>query len=274
MRKKLIVIFIMLATIACMSFFANAKENDGLNNMFDALKIDNSILSVLPVQSGDTVIRFFNSPIVFAFEECVEINDVLNGDHLDQTIYAIIRNGSVASVHLDNSGTLTVLENCNIIYDTETIGMLLDNGILKHLPDGTTISNVYYFWGQSNHQGSALYYSTSNGDYVYYKYYLSGGKQYIFPANDFFGFMKKVYSAMGPDNPPGGVNIESVQDLTKFEIKSISSNINEKDKESTNTGTDNKTHVFLWLGITLGTIAVTTGIVFCYIRFSPKKKPD
>ena len=62
-------------------------------------------------------------------------------------------------------------------------------------------------------QGTAIYYETEKGDFVYYE-------GYFFPKDDFISIMRELRSQMGSDTPPGGFDITSVCDLTKYDINS------------------------------------------------------
>jgi hypothetical protein len=57
------------------------------------------------------------------------------------------------------------------------------------------------------HQGSALYYITNKGDFVYYDYYLTSTvmekEQTVFTGAEFSALMKMIYYAMVEDTRPG-----------------------------------------------------------------------
>ncbi len=171
------------------------------------MEIDDSIKAAIGVKDDEKVIRVHNSPIVFAFNTYGSIEEILVSDYIDETFYVVVRDNEIVSLHQLREKLEVMdldLENSLFRGEEPNISVLLNNDITAELPEGTTVLDVYYLWGETNHQGSALYYKTDKGDFVYYKYYLTGGRHPFFTASAFFDIMREIYGTMGPDTPPGG----------------------------------------------------------------------
>lgn len=238
------------------------------NEEYDVFNVDDNIKSSLSYKSDSQIIRVLNTPIVFAFNRFSNIDDLLAGNYIDQVLYAVVDDKVINSIYLiDDFGESTIVENSLLSGDNKTVHALLNNVVLDYLPEGVEIFNVYYFWGQSNHQGSALYYRTNEGGYVYYRSYLNNDSQYLFPEEDFFDYMKSLYSTLGPDNPPGDIEIKSTWDLSKYEITSGPTEI----KQS---AILNKTMPFFYIGIILALTMLSTFFIVGSIFIKRRKNNE
>ena len=114
---------------------------------------------------------------------CDSIEEILKSEYINATCYMVMDGMELVSVYKDFNGKLYLMDmaNSRIPYDHETRTILINESILEKLPQNAHMLDVYYLWGQTSYQGSALYYKTDLGDFVYYKYYSVGGKQYLFP---------------------------------------------------------------------------------------------
>lgn len=268
MKNKLFLILLLSIVFSIqlyVQFSVNALDSTEVteNKKFDAVIIDDTIKNSLSINSEDTVVRIHNVPIVFAFSKYNNINELLRSDYIDQTFYAIVNGDTVSSIYtIDDLGETTKIENSFLSEDFKTISALLNNGVLDYLPEGTVVSNIYYFWGQSNHQGSALYYNTNKGGFVYYSGYMN--RQYLFPEKDFFEYMKAVYSIMGTDNPPGSIDAESIWNLSNYDItsNSVGSNKSESGRKS----------FFFFGGIALVITAFLSVLIICIVSIVNKRK--
>ena len=266
--KKFIILLVML--IMAFSFqlivIAEEKMDFAENEEYDALNIDDTIKRSLQIKSDDTIIRVLNTPIVFAFNEYSDIDALLTGDYIDQVLYAIVNDKSIEAIYLvDNLGESTTVENSLLSRDYKTVSVLLQNDVIDSLPEGAEITNIFYFWGQSNHQGSALYYRTNKGGFVYYRSYLNNDTQYLFPEQDFFNYMKALYSTLGPDNPPGSIEMESSIDISKYEIslESLGSN---------KSATVKKTSSFIFVIIVFASILLLSIFIIGFIFIIKRPK--
>jgi hypothetical protein len=90
--------------------------------------------------------------------------------------------------------------------------------VQNNLGSEVETESVFYMSGETSMMGTAIYYRTSIGDYVYY-YHSSIGEK-LFPVDDFCKFQQAIKDeyAKYPESG-GGVDIANVWDLTKYELK-------------------------------------------------------
>ncbi len=267
MKKKLI-LMVMLIIAFSFQLIAIAEEKMDFveKEEYDAVNINDTIKKSLQTKSDDTIIRVLNTPIVFAFNKYSDIDDLLTGDCIDQVLYATVNDKSIKAVYLvDNLGESTAVENSLLSGDYKTVSVLLQNAVIDSLPEGAKITNIYYFWGQSNHQGSALYYRTNKGGFIYYRSYLNNDTQYFFPEQDFFNYMKALYSTLGPDNPPGSIEMGSPMDLSKYEISL-------EPLESNKSATVKKTSSFIFVIIVFASILLLSFFIIGFIFIIKRPK--
>ena len=236
MKKIIFVICVVLSVTMILPIFIvyaekNMKTTDDLNDdlvQYSALKVDDSIKASIGAKDDQTVIRIHNMPIIYAFGNCDSIEEILKSEYINATCYMVMDGMELVSVYKDFNGKLYLMDmaNSRIPYDHETRTILINESILEKLPQNAHMLDVYYLWGQTSYQGSALYYKTDLGDFVYYKYYSVGGKQYLFPASVFFSFMKAYYATLDSDTAPSGEDMETVYDLSKYDIDSNEFDLN------------------------------------------------
>lgn len=214
--KKVILfllIAILLVTVPSCRQSPQSSGNEAKPNEFSqysAIQIDDSIKSALGVGDNERVIRVHNVPIVYAFSTYTydTIEAVLESDYVSQTIYAVVKGDEIRTLYsFADDGRVVEMTDSSIALDSETLSVLLSDGASEQLPKGAKVLDVYYLWGQAMHQGSALYYITNKGDFVYYDYYLTSTvmekEQTVFTGAEFSALMKMIYYAMVEDTRPG-----------------------------------------------------------------------
>ncbi len=288
MKRIMVILCLLLTIIAVMPLTIHAEEtmkkeeliskiteNSAGMNEYSSKYVSKEILNILDTEGSNNVVKIYNIPIVYAFSEYGGIDEIMKSKHVLQTLYAIVSNKNVLSVQSITDDMKSVKMNDEqYICDAETLSAFLNQKGLDKISSDITVKNVYYLWGESNHQGTALYYETNKGDYVYYKYYLTGGKEYLFPAADLFELMKAVYGKMDADTPPGGINIGGVWDLSPYDINANTFNRNAKipiGNDNAVTASDNTNKYLLWGGISLCIVLLAVGLVFGGIYLRKKK---
>ena len=201
-----IAILITALFFALIAFIGNNRKKRTVKELaqYSALKVDDSIKASIGAADGQTVIRIHNIPIVYAFDAYDSIEEILKSDDVLATYYAVTDGSEIVSVHRDLNGELYLMDDSLILNDSKTRDVLISGGVSEMLPRNASVLDVYYLWGESNHQGSALYYKTNVGDFVYYEYHLEGETKTFFSANEFFDLMKSYCATLSPDTPPGG----------------------------------------------------------------------
>ena len=100
--------------------------------------------------------------------------------------------------------------------------------VKKYISPDVKVENVYYLSGETNHMGTAIYYRTNLGDYVYYNHYSIGEK--LFPIEKFCKYQKAISAELANnpnDNGSNDIDISGVMDLSEFELKetAVSENV-------------------------------------------------
>lgn len=157
------------------------------------------------VQDFKSIMRYYNVPLRGAFTEFDNIDDVLASAYVLKKYYVVeYEDGSVKSYNehfqeMKSNGYtirngeqvalpyLTIPENArNAFYNSDFVKTYI-------APDAQ-VENVYWLSGESSMMGTAIYYRTSVGDYVYYyydavvKYTLPEGNNQIF-ASKYFTYL-------------------------------------------------------------------------------------
>ena len=208
MRMVCIVILITALVFTLIVLIGNNRKKRLINELeqYSALKINDSIKASIGATDGQTVIRIHNIPIVYAFDAYDSIEEILKSDDILATYYAVTDGSEIISVYRDLNGELYLMDDSLILNDSKTRDVLISGGVSEMLPRNAIVLDVYYLWGESNHQGSALYYKTNIGDFVYYEYHLTGETKTFFSANEFFDLMKSYCATLSPDTPPGNAD--------------------------------------------------------------------
>lgn len=208
MRMICIVILITALVFTLIVLIRNNRKKRLINELeqYSALKIDDSIKASIGATDGQTVIRIHNIPIVYAFDAYDSIEEILKSDDILATYYAVTDGSEIISVYNDVDGEFHLMDNSMILNDSRTRDVLMNRDVLDMLPQNASVLDVYYLCGESNHQGSALYYKTNIGDFVYYEYHLAGETKTFFSANEFFDLMKSYCATLSPDTPPGNAD--------------------------------------------------------------------
>ena len=208
MRMICIVILITALVFTLIVLIRNNRKKRLINELeqYSALKIDDSIKASIGATDGQTVIRIHHLPIVYAFDAYDSIEEILKSDDILATYYAVTDGSEIISVYNDVDGEFHLMDNSMILNDSRTRDVLMNRDVLDMLPQNASVLDVYYLCGESNHQGSALYYKTNIGDFVYYEYHLAGETKTFFSANEFFDLMKSYCATLSPDTPPGNAD--------------------------------------------------------------------
>ena len=171
-----------------------AEPNGG--SPYSASEIDDSVKSALGVGENEQVIRFYNISTERACSQYGTIEEVLASDYVLQAHYAVINDDGIKVYRVDENSNVDEIRDGIGFTENETVSVLLNNTVLEQFPQGAKILDVYYLWGENNYAGSALYYRTDKGDFVYYNYFLTyevlGKEQTFFTKAGFFDLMRAI----------------------------------------------------------------------------------
>ncbi len=223
--KKLITLLCVLLVLAVCSVEAFAESGNGADRLgeYSAASVGETVLQQLNAKDGDTVLKTYNCGVVTTFGNYPSVEDVLlNGRYL-QIIYAVKRKGAAEndwSFYSYYDGELVRM------YDNDSsftgvipvLKYLKDDDFVKETTGAKVVINKFLFFNPTMHQGTAIYYQTDKGDYVYYNRSNTGN--YLFTAERFFAIVGEAYSKMGPDVPPGGGDYLAGVDLSAYDMDS------------------------------------------------------
>ena len=253
--KKLAVVFSSIIALICISLttVAAAEEID----IYDSINISEETLDKLEIwtvysneeteserclsEDVKSIIKVYNVPIRFAFSEFNNIEEVLKSnellgeyyvvEHIDGaiTVYDESLNKRESNRYTEADGKMVLLPPIDL--SNEALEVLEDEAFIKQfISREAEVQNVYYLSGESSMMGTAIYYKTNIGDYVYYNHFDIGEK--IFPIEDFCRYQQAicaVYAKNPEDN--SGVNLDEVWDLSQYELNDN----NDEDNENVTT---------------------------------------
>lgn len=189
------------------------------------------------VQDFKSIMRLYNVPLRGAFTDYKNIDDVLESKEVLGKYYVVeYEDGSLKFYNEE----LTELKSTRrTIKDGEWIDLpYIDipekaferfkdvDFVKKYISPEAETKNVYFLSGESSMMGTAIYYRTSVGDYVYYDHYSIGEK--LFPVDDFCEYQQEIWEelAKNPDTDGGG-DLPEVRDLSEYELQVVHSYSND-----------------------------------------------
>lgn len=202
------------------------------------------------VKDFKNVLRLYRIPLRSAFSHYTSIHDVLNSREMLGKLYVVEYEDSVVfydeQLQEKKSTGYTIIDGEQVqlpyIYiPKEAYERFKDGSYLKgKLPDGAEVLNTYFLSGEPEMMGTAIYYCTTVGDYIYYNNYEVGEK--LFPIDDFCQFQKAISDELAkyPESG-GGVNIADIWDLSKY---SLNDNNGGYIESSTTTAINDKTTMY------------------------------
>ena len=207
-----------LIVYASKSDTAKVTDNDSLN-------ISNEERRLLNVEASDNVIKVYNLAIYDAFSTVNSIEELFEKELIFSEYYAVQKKDNTI-VYRDVVNNEAVELN-GVILNQKTINRLFDNEIISRISSDIEVYGIYYLSGETSYTGSAIYYQTNKGDYVYYDHYSLKSGEYLFPIKDFCELQKAIIYdlSLHPDLDDGGVDISRLYEVSKYDIHSSSFDI-------------------------------------------------
>lgn len=200
---KKVILFLLIAILAvalpsCRQAPSSSENGANLDEFpqYSAIHIDDSVKSALGVGENEQVIRFYNISTEWVCSQYGTIEEVLASDYVLQAFYAVINDDGIKVYRVDENSNVDEIRYGIRFTENETTSVLLNNTVLEQFPQGAKVLDVYYLWGENNYAGSALYYRTDKGDFIYYNYFLTyevlGKEQTFFTKAEFFDLMRAI----------------------------------------------------------------------------------
>ena len=228
--------------------------------------ISDDILAQLPLKEGDIVFPEYIGAIYSYFGHYNNIDEVIDRFVVkkpEAVIYVVLsQDGSRACYKLYQGEYVKKPTNSpHYFYYLDTF---LEGEELKQIDPDIQIEYAYYFNGETDRAGTAIYYKTNLGDYVFY---VAKGSpitgKYLLSAEAFFTLHKTYYETSrliyGDNHPVGGGSIAEM-DLSAYQIGSPNFDPNAPFPVPK----DNESHGTLWLigGIALAVVLAAAATWF------------
>ena len=173
------------------------------------------------VKDFKNIMRCYNVGIRLAFTESSNIDDVLAGKYMLEKYYVVEYEDGSKKFYNEN---LEELKSISTIPEKAWNTFFDRDFVTNHIsPDGA--EDVYFLSGESNMMGTAIYYKTNKGDYVYYCDHHVG--EALFPSEEFFKYQKALSEeyAKHPNDNGGAVDVSGVFDISKYLISAPSESV-------------------------------------------------
>lgn len=221
MLKKVILFSLMLGMFFNASVGVYAEEN--LTAAEDSKLISDDVLDMLNVQNSAEVLRIYNVPITFVFSEFEDIDSILMSPEVLGEYYAVKSSDNTYTYLIEEYGAFVPL---NVIRTNVQAMQACETGeVTVYIATDVIVYNTYLLSGESSHMGTAIYYKTNKGDYVYFNHSSIG--EYLFPIEAFCAYQRAILdeASQYPDRV-GNASYSQVWDLSPYDFRSDSFNLN------------------------------------------------
>lgn len=283
MKKILLLLLILLMTSAMV---LNISAAEGKSKENDSNVVLESTKTELGVFNDEQVQAIYNIPLRYAFTKYNNIDDILSSDLVLDVVYRITSENK-STVHKVKRNDRYEEIDATPLVNVKAISAFQNLGTIKVLTKDIKVENIYYLTGEAHYEGTAVYYVTDKGDFVYYTHYDLDNGEYLFPVSDFCKYQKAISASIDP-NLDGGIDISSVWDLSVYDINSDTfaplsnvgnADIDQNDNKSDNNGVVNQgvannsnlaipsesskpLNTILWIGVPCVVILMAVGMVF------------
>ena len=270
--KKILIVGLILAMIMSLPVVAFAAEERNTNMEFnDSLTISDEVRQQLNVQTSESIYRIYNLSIYMAFSQINCVEELLEKDELILSEYYVIQTTEGTLSYRGVIDNKVVNFGDDVTINSTALKAFQNGDVAKKISSDIEIYETYYFSGETSYTGSAIYYKTNKGDYVYYNHYALGNGEYLFPVKDFCDYQRAVYDELVKHaNLDGGVDIGSIWNLSKYEINSPDFEIDTNSSRPDNSLQNNyPQNTVKWWVILFGVVLVSvvgTILGVCYYK--------
>ncbi len=216
--KKLWILAMTLLLVAFCLFPAFAAEiSEG-----DSAVTDPEVIAKLELQEGETAIRFYEMDFVGRFSKCADVDEVLKKRDGLSIGYMVLNQEVVVRKYLEKDGLFQRDDERHITAaKKEILHEYLHHDALKQVSETIQIEKMYMIESDGIGMlctGSAIYYETDMGPYVYYQE--SAGPEYLFTAEEFQDAMA-YYAWVVENHIRGGASLsDGERDFSRYDIHS------------------------------------------------------
>ena len=220
MLKKVIIVLLILGALLSSSIGVYAEEN--LIVTEDSKIISDAVIDKLNVKDSDEVLRIYNVPITFVFAEYQDIDSILMSQEVLEEYYAV-KTDDAYTYQIQENDVFAPISLNNL--SAQAMQMCETGEVTASIATDVIVNNTYYLSGESSHMGTAIYYKTNKGDYVYFIHSSIG--EYLFPIEAFCAYQRAILdeASQYPDRV-GSASYSQVWDLSPYNFRSDSFNLN------------------------------------------------
>ena len=182
------------------------------------------------VQDFKSIMRCYNIPVRSAFTEYNNIDDILASSYVLQKLYVVEQQDSSFKYYDEHLTEMKSSSSYLNIPEKAFTAFSDKDFVNQYISSDAELDDIYYLSGETSHMGTAIYYKTNLGDYVYYN-------EMLFPIEDFCKYQKAISDELAKNPNANGscdIDISNVMDLSKYELKNDAASSLESVKGDTN----------------------------------------
>lgn len=266
MLKKLLLVFLMLGVLVSSSVAVCAEENvivkeDSKTFRDDVMDKLNDAMDKFNVMD-DVVLRVYNVAVTFAFAEYQDIDSILKSEAVLEEFYAVKKYEDTYMYLIEEEGEFV---RTNLIRGNDRAVKMCETGeVTAYIAPDVVVYNTYCLSGETSHMGTAIYYETNKGDYVYFSHSAVGER--LFPVAAFCAYTKALMDEAAKQPPDSvGSPIYDVWDLSPYDFRADTFNLNAKIPEPNSANSrnvENNSRVIAAVGACLLIAAIAGGFVY------------
>ncbi len=164
MKRTLALFTSLLLLVSLLIPVAAAEEN---TIEFDSAYVNGAIYTIGASENA-TALRIFSFNPVTDFSEHTDIDEILTSGEKIYSLIAVTEDGRIFKFWQRTEKSPTYLTTHAYQPDSEAIDFYLNADLQEYLGSNTVVNHVYFLDGST--LGTAIYYRTNKGDYVYFNH--------------------------------------------------------------------------------------------------------
>ncbi len=210
---------------------STSKEDKPYVVKKSSLDVSDEERALVNAEKDDVVLYVYRIAYTMIFCEEKNIQDALNSGYLhaeylyvqkpDQTCKTYNLEGDEMFSNRWNGGYEDGKEMDPFFFIRENeLNAVFTDFVFDKIEQDVKIENVYLLYGDRQFEGTAVYYETNIGDFVYTTHF-SSGNDCLMPIKDFWDFMKKLMDWwIEHGDKDIGVSYNDEWDLSNYDINS------------------------------------------------------
>lgn len=265
--RKTITYFFLVAMIFALCSPAFATEYP---DPLDSRNVPENLVALANPGEGDILFRYYNIPLRFDFTNYDSIEAILeNATENSMPLYALETSDGQRVVFKTQDNGISYKS----VYDENGQGEWANPSFQEHItgeairtvsPD-IIIESMYYLKGENSKMGTAIYYKTNLGDYVFFDGSID---EYLFSAEAFFEYQRALYAEAIQQGDKDGSPAYSSWDLSAYDYRS--DNFDPHAPFPISAEPEQTPSPYLWIGIAAGAVVLTAIAAFFIVKAKRK----